>query len=318
MTCSWNEPLLDPRVDVFLQGRRDAGLDGSLRPVLNAVDDSWEESGCHPTCLLMIVRWWAELNQHTQGQIALGPPGIAARLGSHPNAHIHLRPFTRHGNRMTGGTIASDLWRAWGPPAAHPTASAPTGVIAPYRPLLPRLTAATPPGQRLPTYRYASATKWEVDHGFIQRSMRQVIYSYTPTSGPNAGQPFYENLRTSTEYFGARATLETKRAAIQAALWRGPIVANMTSPAHNVVIYGYFGGRIYIADPGLVIRNHWMPHASAQGARAVADPSGYVELPEVAEFTLRSGSSHPLRWLDSVNYIEWYRFATAVVDTRTP
>jgi hypothetical protein len=278
VTCDVNEPLLNHVPRPILQGH---DITGTLRPAIST-DDTWAASGCHPTCLVMITRWWVEQNR---SRIRLRSSRDRAGTEGEFNAEL------------SGPSVAHDLWGGWQPGARRTPAA--TGPVVPYLPV-----GGT----------YATATSWRVDHEFIRLSMRRLVLRKDDGS--------YENLETGTVRCGT-LNRAAKRALVQSHLLNGPIVLNMTHPAHNVLVYGYRAGRIYIADPGLIIQR-WGHRANAPADKVKCNDGGrgYVELDESYVFTFdrrndQGETEHiNMPWIQSVDYLEWFRFPSANVGQR--
>jgi hypothetical protein len=93
------EPLVQPMVRLLAQWvapwgttfmRREGQRNTAARPTSN---DNWAANGCYPTCIAMILRWWAEDNPETAGllgfplgstQNTIDPPEMCRRFFSTP------------------------------------------------------------------------------------------------------------------------------------------------------------------------------------------------------------------------------------------
>lgn len=285
-TCDVNEPLISPPVEPMLLGH--GTLTGTMRPRVCAApadDDDWQKSGCQPASLLMVAHWWAATNPHSVGRV---------QIQSSRHGGLSERALTQGAHGITGASLARDLWGSWSPPIARTPAA--TGPVVPYK---PAQGPATLEG-------YTTATKWLVHHEITLRSMGNLVHAARPGASADASYGGLPQRMQSHHEPVVHNPIASKRTMIQAQLFHGPLVANMTRPAHNVVIYGYRQGWIYIADSGLVIRDAWVdghPRAEVQ-----CDGLGHVKLRDDYVFPNKG-----ITWLASVDYLEWFSFPDGVV-----
>jgi len=311
------DPIVKPRVRLFTQydgrwgsfylrgpGQRntfdEAGDKGAAgNPAVPQVaksvaNDGWKDNGCYPTCIAMVVRWWAEDHAETKGLLqypfagakeALDPIEVCRRLYGRPYVPCvqAVVPEGLQGNRKVRGF--NDYTREWN-----------VNQVA----ILNGFCAIT----RAPR-------AFEGGRG----SAEQAMVEKSPELGGVSKRYYLLHKRMATawqERPGKFVVMdhEQRRAALKSALQYGPAVVCLQFPGHFVVVDGYRGHTISICDPGAVLTNpnDWdtLPSRRTGDLPAgAAAEAGYVAIDDQKAYQAH-GEKFNDKWLMQITSIDQF------------
>jgi len=215
------EPMVDPPVRLFCQYDPRWGTKYLKKQPKGKENEAytWTKSGCHPTGLAMILRWWTEDNPKTAGKLKF--------------------PHTEKPDKIaTPIQVNQWLWNKV----------------------------------------YVPCDK-TISHNTICNSVKKITHT-------DSGMPM------KGDYKILSGLIDKKKAEIiKKALLLGPVLINMLKPGHFVLVHGYRDGKIYVCDPGNVLKRFWgkpiktgehMPSGSLP--KYDNDKRGYVLIPEKEKF----------------------------------
>jgi hypothetical protein len=276
------DPVVQPRVRLFSQfdprwgswyvrapGQRNTfqpGMDAAAsnnpdvpQTAMNS-NDNWKDNGCFPTCLAMIVRWWAEDHPEFRGKLQFPFPKSAEKLEPVEMCRrLFGRPYAPCVNMAV-------------PDASRPD-RAKRGFNDPTR-------------------------EWVMNQDALLAGFRQITReARTYERLPGLSETVIQRLcllhqRTNI----SKLDHDGRRAALKAALQYGPAIVNLMHPGHFVVVDAHRGHDISVCDPGnvLVNRGDWATPPDRRSADQLPAGEnaggGYVQVNDQREFKTPSGS----------------------------
>ncbi len=298
------QPLVAPQPQLFLQGNptwqcywmRIASA--RANPATFTTDDDWQQNGCHPTSLAMILNWWHCQNPDTMGSLTFPFPSVSGN-DSPPGNHE---------------------------PAANPP--------FPEAPGINPLTMC----RLLFGYPYAISQGGNVDHEGLRNSVKPMVGttpsttpqdpcnpSPNPATGGVTGKLNGKVWPMQVLNYATGPT--TVKPALQYLLQLGPVIIGLAKPSHFVVVWGYRNDVMYINDPGAIL----MSQTHGWGA----SPSGVTGAGSVVQIDCTNNSlvynstsydkvqkqwvNNPAltgqNWLTNVASIESYYFDDSALHT---
>jgi len=248
-------------------------------------NDNWKDNGCFPTCVAMIVRWWAEDNPETKGKLKF--------------------PFPGRKNELDPVEMCRRLFGK------------------PYAPCVQIQVAAEDQDKRKASGFNDPTHEWVMNQDAILRGFRSIVrpdffVGFVPPAPENQTTPpqtYYmqhERLSTSLSFpgtlFPVPMTLEQRRTMLKWALQFGPAVVALQYPGHFVVVDGHRGHEISICDPGNIMVNpgDWAtaPTKRQGDLPPGENPSGgYVQVDDQVNFKTANGKfDNP--WLMQITSID--------------
>jgi hypothetical protein len=252
------EPLINPLVRNMLQYDKPWGNE-FIFPDTQANGCTWHYSGCLQTCLTIILRWWAEYNPQTAGQVVF--------------------PYAGGGRKPPTDKITSPIQvNKW----LHNTEYVPEG-------------------------KKADGTRsYRINYPAVLGGPRRV--KWLKSGGDAVKMILFKNpISQDTD-------IDIKKQELKRLLQYGPVLANMVSPAHYVVVQGYRGKTISACDPGRVFMQDvfgW----HEQGLQPYQRPSPDCKNDQEKEcsVSIADGFDFPkkkCKWLKKVFRFDCYSFGT--------
>lgn len=222
------QPIVQPKVRGWSQAQQPWG-NAILRPPNhrgNPSGDLWRQAGCHPTCLAIVLRWWAEVNPETKGRLVFPFVGTDGKPGLH-----EVTPAPRRMPGEPDGLTPPELCRKlFGMEFA-----------------LMRGVDNDLVNQRLAMQGVVLNGPLPGTEHLAQIGMFGHLLSFVRTPP----------LLLFESDLGSRDVPNRKRALKFLLQW-GPLIVGLKNPSHFVVVSGFRGERLTVVDPGhSIVQDRW-------------------------------------------------------------